>query len=565
MSKLRAPQLGPIVGHTTSNSAKIWIRGSAGNEGANVDGNRRTIGVIAIMSENGRRPRHPKVYYFRLRREYDRTGIFSLGEELGIKFAKTAKLQPLKANTEYVVKVGTLHLDDPNPDSDSVSQEELAAMLPEPSVWFKELQALDEKSSQARFTTFPESTCTDSNLSFILGSCRYPGLLWKKKHSDAIFGPLLEEAKGRNGREAARLALMVGDQIYADMFNRHVPIGLADTFEEFQERYHSAFGSNNMRKLLSQLPTYMILDDHEIEDNWSQDRINKIKGRQVFNVAIEAYRSYQWIHGPRSYGDRLFYEFECSGYPFFVMDTRTQRFMDDIPDSLDDNHMLGRPALANEEPSQLEFLLHWLKDAQQRVGNAPKFIVSSSVFAPNPVSARTGRKCKNSIEQEVKWKEASDSWPAFPKTREAILGCIVEHKIQNVVFLSGDIHCSNVAALEFSGINGAEEIKSFSIVSSAFYWPFPFADGDPSGFVHDSKAKDQSDTFAFKVNGQKCAMDYKAWNFNQEDNFNRIDVDAGSKQIIVTTFDKKGNVIETGGWLGANCKPLISSLQLAPW
>lgn len=30
---------------------------------------------------------------------------------------------------------------------------------------------------------------------------------------------------------------MVGDQIYADMFNRMVPLGLADTYEEFQLFY----------------------------------------------------------------------------------------------------------------------------------------------------------------------------------------------------------------------------------------------------------------------------------------------------------------------------------------
>ena len=59
------------------------------------------------------------------------------------------------------------------------------------------------------------------------------------------------------------------------MLNRHVPTGLADNFEEFQSRYVNAFGSPHMRELLSHFPHYMILDDHEIEDNWRQDRIRK--------------------------------------------------------------------------------------------------------------------------------------------------------------------------------------------------------------------------------------------------------------------------------------------------
>ncbi len=106
---------------------------------------------------------------------------------------------------------------------------------------------------------------------------------------------------------------MERDEIYADMLNRHIPIGLADTFEEFQERYHSAFGSPRMRRLLRQLPTYMILDDHEIEDNWTQDRIHSREKLLLFNIAITAYASYHWSHGPRNYGRYLYYSYECAG------------------------------------------------------------------------------------------------------------------------------------------------------------------------------------------------------------------------------------------------------------
>lgn len=99
---------------------------------------------------------------------------------------------------------------------------------------------------------------------------------------------------------------MVGDQVYADTLNRFVPIGLADTYEEFQERYKTAFGSPNMRRLLRAAPTYMTLDDHEIEDNWTQDRLGEEGKHRLFNIAIGAYMSYRWSHGPRSDG-RLLY------------------------------------------------------------------------------------------------------------------------------------------------------------------------------------------------------------------------------------------------------------------
>src|SRR3546814_13869394 len=94
---------------------------------------------------------------------------------------------------------------------------------------------------------------------------------------------------------------MAGDQIYADMLNRHVPLGLADTFEEFQERYHTAFGSRNMRRLLSRVPTYMILNDHEIEDNWSPDGLGTAVSRKVFHLSLGDSLTYPWSHSPRTY------------------------------------------------------------------------------------------------------------------------------------------------------------------------------------------------------------------------------------------------------------------------
>jgi alkaline phosphatase D len=273
----------------------------------------------------------------------------------------------------------------------------------------------------------------------------------------------------------------------------------------------------------------MILDDHEIEDNWTQDRIAEDRQKRIlFNLAIGAYMSYQWCHGPRSFGKRLYYSFDYAGFPFFVLDERTQRFKNDAP-GLDDNHLLGRPSFDPiREPSQIDRLLRWLSDHKD--DDRPKFIVTPTVFAPNPVVATISDR----------HKEKSDSWPAFPATRRLLLNHIIRNKIQNVVFLSGDIHCSNVARIFFSGSPEVKTLKAFSITSSAFYWPYSFADGEPSNYVHDSIKQDD----AFVVDAQSgIKMNYQASNFTQEDNFCRIDVNWPKRRLEVRAIDRKGDDI----------------------
>ena len=85
MPSLRAPGLGPIVGHTTPESCRLWIRaGDPADRGADLAAERRTVGVLGVMDGPGPGAEVLAAYYFRLHREYDRTGTFVLGEEVSL-------------------------------------------------------------------------------------------------------------------------------------------------------------------------------------------------------------------------------------------------------------------------------------------------------------------------------------------------------------------------------------------------------------------------------------------------------------------------------------------------
>ena len=569
MSSLRKPSAGPIVGHTTSSSCRLWIAAGdpAGKNHAFPSENFRTLGVVGVVDEaTGCIPKNA-VYYFRLRREYDRTGTFNLGKDVSLWKDEHSKgvASPLKPNTRYKVRFSTMALDDSFDNDKIVDSEYLAERLPCPGVWTEALESRDDLYAEATFTTAPEvSRKPHEEVSFLLGSCRYPGInVWKRKDSDRIFKPMWRD------HADARFVMMLGDQIYADLLNRFIAVGRADTYQEFQQRYHDAFTSPNMRKLLQSKPVYMTLDDHEIEDNWTQDRIKDGKKRELFNIAVGFYLSYQRCHGPRfqdSYVHgrpmqgadeclkhdsliRLYYDFNCGGYPFFMLDTRTQRYKDQLP-GLNDNHMLGRPGMHVCEPSQIDYLCAWLRHMQEDHGNAPKFIGTSSVFVPNPVTSTISDL----------HKEKSDAWDAFPETRRRVLKTIVENDVQNVIFLSGDVHCANMAQLYF---DKKPELKSYAVTSSAFHWPFPFADGNPADFVHDSTDSRTPDSF--EIGDGQGKMDYQAWGFSQENNFCRINVRPNENILEAQLYDWDGKALKRAGRKGHRLSDAPERLELAAW
>ena len=102
-------------------------------------------------------------------------------------------------------------------------------------------------------------------------------------------------------------------------------------------------------------------------------------------------------------------------------------------------------------------------------------------------------------------------------------------------------------------------LHAYDITSSAFYWPFPFADGDPNNYVHDSTRPEQRDSFP--VAGGR--MNYNAWGFTQEDNFCRVNIDKPNGALQVRYFDRKGAPIEVADATGN--KSHVQTLPLAAW
>lgn len=277
--------------------------------------------------------------------------------------------------------------------------------------------------NSGRFRTFPAAD-SSATLNFIFGSCNLHtlGLI---NPADPAYRRLAQKAED----ESADFMLHCGDQIYYDrpQFNREPSI------EAYRGSYLDAWDdSREARKFLTALPHYMILDDHEIRDNFRNDlllgqgTIDNLK-----DTAIKVYREFQHLHNPDSYGSEcLYYDFSFAGVHFFVLDTRTERWRD------------GQSQMIGEQ--QLERLLAWL-DAHR---DGVKFVVTSVPFASEIINT-------------------DDKWCSFAyrPQREQILEHICEQGIGGLVFLTGDMHNSYHAVMTLRGA-GAAPLVIHELMSS---------------------------------------------------------------------------------------------------
>lgn len=462
--KLQAPTVGPIVGYTTPDATRIWLRGELHRSG---DGYRRAFGAVRIRAVGARSWSAP--VFTKLQPHFDMTGICAL-----------TGLTPLTAH-EY--QAGWFF-----------SDKELTDCGPQ--------MALDWSAAgtgSVRTAAPPGETARR----YAVGSCRYlmrlfGGTLFDER-GDKTFRTILEHHESADGRLDG--LVMLGDQIYADDL---AALGADRSVDDYLSRYRMVFGQPHLRRLMSRVPNYMILDDHEIENDWPKHATSRDR-QTIYPAAIHAYQIYQASHSPlfalsderRVDGvpDRLWYSFRDGCCDWFVMDTRTERRYYGGPD---------KDRMLNDR--QMSALLAWLGDGSGQV----KVIASAIPLFPDVV------------------KEADDKWAGFRAQRAEILAHIFAKKVPKVVVLSGDLHCSFVAELTSPKHKGQKLVQ---VVSSSFFWPYP----------HMRRRELRMDA---KLIVPKNGAGYRAKVISpvlKTDNFARVDIESG--RIRVGYFGRKGEVL----------------------
>lgn len=366
------PTVGPIVGHTTTDHARIFLRG---------DKDPRLPVFAGLRYRRQGDARWTNEHFIQLHAHRDMTDVIIL--------------RNLQAGTVYEYQAGWFTA--PHSAAPELSQR-----------WPADIHRLRTPSAK-----------TGTQYAYIVGSCRYlritAGVPAAPELGDRTFAGIQRVVDQANPPISG--VLMMGDQVYLDDLNIVAP---DRTYKDILFKYRTVFSQPHISRLMSAVPTYMILDDHEIEDNWPANR--QVDDDILYANAMSAYELYQASHGParelssdgilsRSL-PHYWYQFAHGDIEWFVTDSRTRRNV-----SMVDRRIL--------DVEQERSLLEWLVSSTARV----KFIVTSVMFYPDRAL------------------DDGDAWQAFPQQRLRLLEWIRRHGIKNVIFVSGDVHGSLTSRL----------------------------------------------------------------------------------------------------------------------
>ena len=342
-----------IVGHTTKNSSRIWVR---------------TAGL----------GRFKLIYWSKLLNASEFNDFAASLASVPFDISKNIECQPpdiLAVDFEISsFDTDTTHVADLN-NLEANTEYNYA-------LWGKDeagnQRILIGQKSQHSFVTLGNSQQTP--LSFGLLSCHMPfskSLFGRVETKNMDMWDYLGTALEKHAKTNLRLLIAGGDQVYVDGIDTlNIWKNLTTLMEQgirpnpsemkswFREIYRGYWGFNQLQEVFRKYPTYMIWDDHELADGWGSlclkghkheirdllsdfpnQHFDARKCRSIIADMIDAgkqvYFEYQHSHNPPTEKGVFDYHFEAGPCAFFVLDGRGQR---DI--SRAEYKILGRDQLA---------------------------------------------------------------------------------------------------------------------------------------------------------------------------------------------------------------------------
>lgn len=331
----------------------------------------------------------------------------------------------------------------------------------EPQRWyFYRFLARGEASPTGRTRTAPAAHSPVERLRFAFSSCQH--------YEQGYYG-----AYRHIVADAPDLVAFLGDYIYEsswgrDRVRRH-DAGEPYSLEEYRGRYALYKSDPDLQAAHAACPWIVVWDDHEVDNDYADDRPEDGMERQEFLARrAAAYRAY-WEHmplpqrmRPRGPDMRIYTQLDWGSLArFYLLDNRQYRSWQACPRPL---------RRGGSNTVDIEDCLELANPRRTMLGRAQERWLESALGA--------SRARWNVLAQQTRiaqWDERpgpgrlawTDGWDGYPAARRRLLEFISSSGISNPVAIGGDIHAFCVADLKSDFDDPGAPVVASEFVSSS--------------------------------------------------------------------------------------------------
>lgn len=265
--------------------------------------------------------------------------------------------------------------------------------------------------------------------------------------------------------------IYLGDTIYNDTFGIK-----AESLKEMRDKYKQNRDFQALRNLFSDTSTYVIWDDHEVENDYDSQTVDPTlyeAGRKAFMEYMPISESAR-VDDPDCLGNPLFRVFHWGEtLDVIIIDERSCRSAEVVE--------ICEGDLLPTVPSQIRNLIdinqeippgcaEAINDPDRTIlGNIQKEALKKSLIESNAI----WKLIINEVPMSEFFALPYDRWEGYPAEREEILSFISENDLKNVVFLTGDLHLNFIGDVRLNSFTSpmsiVKEIIAGPIAQDTFF------------------------------------------------------------------------------------------------
>jgi len=335
---------------------------------------------------------------------------------------------------------------------------EVPGLQPARSYWYR-FSAGNARTAPAQTRTAPAPGASPSRLRFAFASCAH--------YEQGYFGAYAQIAA-----DAPELVVHLGDYIYESSWGRaHVrkhngpePV----TLEDYRLRYALYKADPDLQAAHAAAPWLVTWDDHEVENDYADDRSENLDPREWFLARrAAAYKAwYEHMPVPRfmvPFGPhaRVYTRVAFGDLAsFFVLDDRQFRAHQVCP----------RPGRGGSNTLDVANCPTFADPARTMLGAEQEQWLEAGLAASR---ARWNVLAQQTMMAQFDQKPGpgrsawTDGWDGYPAARKKLLETLAGQKVSNPLVISGDVHAFNVNQLKADFDDPASPVVASEFVGTS--------------------------------------------------------------------------------------------------